>query len=758
MMTKKNVVKYRQFVYRPADDDSLLESADADLMAYSTLPKSREKEPISRIKLIKSGKYTPKQTVMHRVWLHDILDDYKILYLVEVMGVFIGRRDFGQMQGIYVLDSDLEKALDLMMKFEKAPQVFSNVYAETELSHFSDDGVLQSKCSYCGRDYDFDYTKCPYCNNRGVNTDTIKEKTLAKEGVKVRTSSTKNKHINLLYRHIFRDDTIANEIEANMSSSVAFRNQYAVFLSLCDARKRASVVKGVGNTLIDAWDSAEQAATAIIERRKFNIKWAKADIVNSAKNIRTTDLNKELIKVHHRYFFREGIAMDSEFDVAFLEGEINGNKLINYYTEKEILNRTFDHYSVVLDHDNINKYQSARDGIKVTSLPEKIIVFSTAGFFCDDELEIYELFGKGPACGRRIIEPVNPSVVSFITESAYDYLDSMIKPDGEFVYGYYPIYDNEIDNYNILRHAGSVWSLIKLYSVKKNAGLADRIVAAIEYLKNGFITYRDDTTAFVIERKSDELKLGGNALAVIMLVEYMEVFETDKYSRLVKALANGILEMQNRRTGVFFHILGYPDFEPLDAFRTIYYDGEATFALVRAYAYTGYEKYLNGAKHAVENFIEKDYTRFRDHWVSYALNEITKHVADVNYFEFAVKNAGNNLKRISVMTRVAQTSFELLTVAWQTLVRARQQGIESRYLKKFDDAELAKTIFSRAQHLLNGFFFPEIAMYMKYPEKAVGTFYIREDNFKIRIDEIQHFILGYKLYCDHYEELLKYLQ
>ena len=105
------------------------------------------------------------------------------------------------------------------------------------------------------------------------------------------------------------------------------------------------------------------------------------------------------------------------------------------------------------------------------------------------------------------------------------------------------------------------------------------------------------------------------------------------------------------------------------------------------------------------------------------------------------------------MARSAQTSFELLMTAWQTLMCARQRGITSKYLKKFDDVQLAKTIYFRAQHLLNGYFFPEYAMYMKNPDKALGTFFIREDNFKIRIDEIQHFILGYEIYCKHYEEI-----
>jgi len=783
MMTRKNALKYRQFVYRPTDDDPLLSASDAELLAYSTLPRSKERASITRIHLIEPGKYVPEETAMHRMWLHDILDDYGIKYFVEVMGVFVGRRKFRSMQGIYVLDSDLEGALEIMEKYKTAPRATSKeIEMEenfTEETQFFVDGILQSKCSDCGREYDFDYPNCPFCRKKremeenirvgaalagkgtagvvgtvGVASVHNKKEASGGKGAKVKKMTTK--HISVLQEYIFGDATIPNEIEASSSGSEILHDVCAVFLSLCDKKSRTKVVKGVGYTMSDAWLSAKQEAYAVIDSG-FNVVWAKADIVSSAKSIPTADLNKALIKAYYRYFFRQGIAFDDEFDVAFLEGEINGNKLINYYTEQEISNRSFDHYGVVLDRDRINKYQKGRGGSEVAAIPEKVITFTTTAFFCDENLSIHELFEKSPDCGRRMVEPVDVKAVAPLISSAYKYLAEMIKPSGEFVYGVYPIYHKEIENYNILRHAGSVWSLVKLYSTQRDAAVAEKIKSAVEYLEKEFVTYRDDTTAFVVEKKSSELKLGGNALAVIMLTEYMEVFKTDKYLGLVKALTNGILEMQNRRSGEFFHVWRYPDFEPVDAFRTVYYDGEAAFALVRAYECTGYAKYLDAAKLAVENFIDLDYTSHRDHWVSYALNEITRHVPDVRYFEFAMKNAANNTKRIMELTRSAQTSFELLTVAWETLMRIKEQGVTSRYLKKFDTAEFARVIYLRAQHLLNGFFFPEVAMYMKFPDKVVGTFFTREDNFKVRIDEIQHYILGYSIYCMHYDEIAEYL-
>jgi len=163
MMTANNALKYRQFVYPTADGDSTPKYEDAGFLAFSTLPQSRENEPISRVYLIKPGKLMPPETTMHRMWLHDILDDNDIPYLVEAMGVFVSRRKFGQMQGIYVLDSDYDKAIALKKKFEKAACEIPEELEEAEFIDDGDNSLLQSKCRTCGKEFDFDYPKCPYC-------------------------------------------------------------------------------------------------------------------------------------------------------------------------------------------------------------------------------------------------------------------------------------------------------------------------------------------------------------------------------------------------------------------------------------------------------------------------------------------------------------------------------------------------------------------------------------------------------------------
>jgi hypothetical protein len=321
------------------------------------------------------------------------------------------------------------------------------------------------------------------------------------------------------------------------------------------------------------------------------------------------------------------------------------------------------------------------------------------------------------------------------------------------------VFDNEMTGYNTIRHICATWSLINNYyrMTGEDAALKSKIDSAVEYLINEHIEYAGDDTAYVLELTENEVRLGGSAVAVIMLIEYMDVFKTDKYTELVRHLANAIIKLQDQQDGTFYHVLNYPDFSRKEEFRIVYYDGESAFALTRAYAHTKDDKYLSAAVLAVENFIRNDYTKYADHWVAYTMNEITKHIPDERYFEFALRNAANNLDRIYRRQTSFHTYLEMLMGGWETYLRALENGMDFEYLNSFDAEYFAETIYHRARHMLNGYFYPEYAMYMKYPEKILGSFFVRHHDYRARIDDVQHFVSGYYNYIIYYDTILPYL-
>ena len=543
------------------------------------------------------------------------------------------------------------------------------------------------------------------------------------------------------------------KIMSNMSLHSG-KGDFVVFLSLCNTRERATVVKGIAETLESAWVNAEHNAYEIVAQKTFNVIWARADIVNTTEVIKTLDLNKRIVEYYFRNYFRQGIAFDERFTTAFLEAEVNSNKMITYYTEKQLYYKQIDYDSVILNLTNINNYLRKyyeHSGLK--DIPDTITLFTTIGFFCDEDGTVHDLYTGAYDFGRRVVNLVDTEAVKEVIMNASEYLYRILQPDGKFIYGYFPIFNNEIESYNIVRHASTIWSLINRYLITKDDALVPKLNSAIDYLLTTAIVYKTPDIAYVVEKETQEIKLGGNSVVVIMLTEYMDAFNTDKYVELIRHLTNGVLELQDPEKGTFLHVLNYPDYSLKEEMRTVYYDGEAAFALTRAYTFTHDQRYLDRARLAIEYFIAKDYTKHRDHWVAYSLNEITKYIPEPRYYEFALRNVKENLKGIYLRATTYHTYLELLMAGWETYQRLQKSGIKLEYLDKFDSRFFAQTIYKRAFHMLNGYFYPEVAMYMKAPYKIVNSFLVRHHNFRVRIDDIQHYINGYYYYTKYYDSI-----
>ncbi|MFX4262448.1 glycosyl hydrolase family 88 [Pelotomaculum propionicicum] len=552
--------------------------------------------------------------------------------------------------------------------------------------------------------------------------------------------------------HVFSSDKLEQTVNQELVSSYGHNGNFVVFLSLCNAADRATVISATGETLEQAWENASIKAKAFVTEKAYNTVWLKADIVNDKKRILTADLPAEINKKSGGFdeFFRLGIAFDNNFNTALLETEINGNKLIDYDVTGD------------LDLEEVNEYLSLyeRDGLE--KIPDALILFSCRGYIYDGT-GCYTLnYKQDYNYGRRLIEEVTGDYAGVLMDNSTKFLVNSIQEDGSFIYGMYPTYDKQIPDYNILRHAGTTGTLVTQFDAASGESHKNAIESSIGYLLGEIeYDYKAGGAAYVVERKSNEIKLGGNGIAVCALVDYMEKFQTDKYLELCEMLGNGILTMMDRNTGKYYHVLYYgesgrSDFSRKAEYRTVYYDGEATLALAKLYGLTGDEKWLNAAKAAVENFIREDYVIYKDHWVAYAMNEITKYVDDGRYYEFALRNANENLDKIYFRGTSYHTYMELLMATFELYDRMLQNNIKIDYMEKFDDKYFIETIFYRADHMLNGYFYPEYAMYLKKPAKILDTFFVRHDGYRIRIDDVQHFLGGYAQYRDKYDKLLFY--
>lgn len=532
-----------------------------------------------------------------------------------------------------------------------------------------------------------------------------------------------------------RSDEISGDIEEGLPDNV-------VFLSVCSGEERAKVFTGTGVDRKAAWLSAYNQAKSFIENENYNAIWLKADLMSEAKTYDTVEFSTEL----HHYrpeFFRYGIAFDKSFETAILEAELNGAKILDYENE-------------CVDESYLNTYLKKAGRSPLSSLPDSYVVFKCVGWMCDENDEVYDLISDIDDYGRRKVDTVDKEYAAELVKNASGFLIDQVKDDGSFVYGYYPRFDKNIDNYNIVRHASTLWSLVCQYRMTGNEELVPVIDRAIDYMVENAIVERNDEISYLYEEKSDEIKLGGCGVAVVALTEYMDAFGSDKYKDLAIKLGNGILTMLDQNSGEYYHVLD-GEFIKKEQFRTVYYDGEATFALCRLYSLTSDEKWLDAAKSAVEHFISADYVQYKDHWVAYSMNEITKYVDDERYYTFALRNAQENLDTIYNRDTTYHTYFELLMSTFEIYDRMIERGIHVDYLDSgFDLEYFLRTIYKRADHMLCGYFYPEYAMYMANPNSILDTFMVRHDGYRVRIDDVQHNVGGYYLYYMNYDKLVDY--
>lgn len=551
-------------------------------------------------------------------------------------------------------------------------------------------------------------------------------------------SETFGKKVELLHDKLFEG------VPDSFGNIASVCGKYAVFLSVSDIHEQAYIFRASANTAEDAWKAACAKALEFINSESFSPVWIKADITANGKKRPLADILSALKKGYAK-FYRKGIAFDEQFDIALIETELNVYSLIDYENGQ-------------IDIKTLNKYLAANDIKTLTQFPEDVIAFECKSAFCDEKNEVCALYSDRRNCGRRVSGKFDKDMAYRVITTSAEYLAMQIGLDGQFDYGVYPAVPKAIPGYNILRHTTSIWSMLCTYRISGNKFLLEQAENAIGYMiRNMSYKYPDrdgkENVLYLFEETRNEVKLGANGVAIIVLTEYMDLLNTDKYVKIVKELALGILELFDERNGSFFHVLKYPTLAPRDKFRTVYYDGEAVFALSRAYSVTKDRRFLDTAMRAVDRFIEKNYEQYADHWVAYSVNEITKHMPLEKYLNFGIKNVQSNLKKIHDQPTTYHTYLELLCVSFELAERIERERLRCSAVEDFDIRALAETIFHRADHMLNGYGFPEYVMYFANPANTLGAFFIRHDAYRIRIDDVQHFCCAYYALYRNYEKL-----
>lgn len=521
---------------------------------------------------------------------------------------------------------------------------------------------------------------------------------------------------------------------------------FVLFFSFTDGKQRAEVVTVTGPDFATAWRKGSQRVQRLAAAKKLNGRWLRVDWVTEVEEMTWSAL-RALLEVTKRNYFRRGISLDRGFKHAFLEMELNANAML--YGGAAI-------FGAVLNTANFQRYAAIRHGLKDLDFPDEgqVQVFTTLGAFAAiGSPEVFSLSGTDLYAGRRVIERLTPDHVRALVQSGSSYLATQVGPEGRFIYGWHPCFDRQINAYNALRHASSLYAMVEAWEVTRDPVLKEAIDRALGYLTDVLIKSvetKDGKMAFLVDERG-EIKLGGNAVCLLALVKYSEVTGTERYLALLEQLALGIVHMQDPETGKFSHVLVYPSLALKEAFRVIYYEGEAAFGLMRLYGLTRDPRWLQAVERAFEHFIKAQHWRAHDHWLSYCVNELTRYRPLEKYYRFGIQNFIGHLDFVIERITTFPTLLELMMAAQKMVSRLQQQEDMRHVLDRVDIEKFYRALHTRAHYLLNGHFWPEFAMFFARPERIVGSFFIRHHAFRVRIDDVEHYLSGYVAYLNHLE-------
>lgn len=496
------------------------------------------------------------------------------------------------------------------------------------------------------------------------------------------------------------------------------------FLSVSDGKTAAKVAMGAADTISGAMNNSLAAVRKAIKKNPGDKFWLKVDVAVSASEFDPT-AGKASLKP-----LLEGLAFET---ICFLPEQVRLLGIVDYrgHVQQKQLAK-------VLQENG------------VSTSPSKAWAFRTVSYFRgpSDAYFLYRSHALGEVPTKETLEAFTIKLADSAARAG-EYLLRMANKDGSFDYRYYPDKDRDSADYNLLRHAGTCYSMFELYRVTENRELRHTAERAMKYLPQFIKQFgKSNSGILCLVDEDNEIKLGLAGLAVIAYVEQMKATSSKKQLSTAQALARYIKASQ-LSSGKFISKRSYSTGKASD-FESRHYPGEAILALVRLHSLDHDPSWLDVAEKAAKYLITESETEentadlIHDHWLLYGLNELYRHRPDSMYLKRAFRTAQSMHARQTRKSEYPDQLGGFPTPPRTTSTATRSEGLAATWHLANDfgfqeEAErILDTLIRATAYQLRGQYGPESAMYFKSPQRVIGGFRNSMTEYEIRIDYVQH--------------------
>lgn len=430
-----------------------------------------------------------------------------------------------------------------------------------------------------------------------------------------------------------------------------------------------------------------------------------------------------------------GFALDKSSGMFLLPGEIEAHALLSE-------RKTFDLNRTASYLRNTDRPDQGFMALTVKGESPAYGFLSQAAF--TDGQTYHSLYRS-----HRKFGILTPELLLASAKSGGEYLKRSINEQGRFVYSFDAARETQSSEYNILRHAGTLYSMLELYEVTKDQELLSAVTRGITFLRAQIKPCAIDQKEYRCLVEGDKVKVGGHGLAILALTRYANLSGDKEALGDAQQLARWLVGLQGQHGEFRAHIVIHPSGQ-FTEFRSEYYPGEALYGLVTLFEADKNQEWLKASEKLANYIVNIRDIKVptaklpHDHWMLYGLNALYPHQKEIAYVNHTMRLVDAIIAGQNRNPEYPDWYGSYYTPPRTAPAATRSEGMVSAYSllsaagKRERLSEVQENIELATRYQLMTQIQPESAIYLSNPAAAIGGFRGSFENYEIRIDYVQH--------------------